>query len=393
MIGLWGDSVILEVSGGRRVSVKLDDLRGDSRIQAQKLAEGLKNSRAVGSRNCRGRPRRLRRRPPIRCLNPRRHLPTPRRQQDAQPDEFLEQLETAVKGGHVVAIFDALPPSYRNDVNEIVKLAAQKIDPNTWQSLVGTAHRLGDLIVTHQRWFLSSPRIEALPPDQRDKIEGEVLSFAGLLRDGLSPEAMQLDQLQTMDFGQWLAGRDQAIAPHLAGSFNSSAVVLVDRSRSIRQQDGTAVVTIDQNGVTSKVTYTLVEGYWVPKTIADKWAESVESWKQELADTPAGTLLGNYALMLEPIQSMLEPLANARDAGKIPRGNGNDLGAGRNNRNQRRDDARQEYQPCQSWWRGQTDTMNSAADTTMQMGMDMQMEEEMARQMEQEMQSQGSQQP
>ena len=46
MVGLWGDSVILELAGGKRVAVKLEDLRSESRIQAQKLALQLKASRA-----------------------------------------------------------------------------------------------------------------------------------------------------------------------------------------------------------------------------------------------------------------------------------------------------------------------------------------------------------
>jgi hypothetical protein len=395
MIGIWDDNVILELRDGRRVSVRLDNLRGDSRIQAQQLATGLKSSRSSRVKELQGQAAAAAAPAPNPLPQPPPAPPYTAPQPNAQPVEFLTQLETAIKGGHIVAIFDALPPSYRNDVNEIVKLAAQKIDPNTWQTLVGTAHQLGDLIVTHQRWFLSSPRIEALPPDQHDKIEGEVLTFAGLLRDGLSPEAMQLDQLQTMDFGQWLAGRDQAIAPHLAQIFQQFGNGTSQQFTVESEQDGTAVVNIERNGVKARVTYTLVEGYWVPKTIADKWAESVESWKKELAETPAGSMLGNYALMLEPIAPMLEPLASATDAGRFHE----EMEAilvpaetiattlatmlGKNINLASRGGPGGGY--------GGYDDGSGGYDQQMEMEMEMQMQMEM--EMEQEMQNQGDQQP
>ncbi len=317
MVGLWGDNVILELANGRRVTIKLNDLRSESRIQANELAKTLETSRMGRVKELQGQataaaapaPNPLPQPPPA----PDYTAPS----KDSKPEDFLDQLDAAVMDGHIVAIFDALPPSYQKDVNDIVKLAAQKISPSTWQSLVGTAQQVGDVIVTHQRWFLSSPRIQALPPDQIDKIEDQVLTFAGLVREGLSPEATQLETLQSMDFGQWLAERDKVIAPHLAQIFQKAGSSTARQISVDSEKDGTAMVTINQAGVKSNVAYTLVEGHWVPKTIADTWAEKVATWKQELNDAPDGTVLGTYALMLEPIAPMLQPLAQASDEGRF----------------------------------------------------------------------------
>ena len=72
--------------------------------------------------------------------------------------------------------------------------------------------RLGDIIVTHQTWFLSSPRIQALPANDLAVVEEQILPLANLMRVGLSPEATNLNQLQAVSFGQWLAERDEVIA-------------------------------------------------------------------------------------------------------------------------------------------------------------------------------------
>lgn len=315
MVGLWDENVILELSGGRRVSIKLDALRSESRIQAQELAKRLVSSRSERIKELQGQaaeaaapaPNPLPQPPPAPAYTPPR--------MGAQAGEFLQQIDQAVMDGHVLAIYDALPPSYRNDVNEIVKLSVQKINPEVWQSLVGTMGQLGDLIVTRQRWVLSSPRIQALPPEAFDAIQGQLITAAGLLRDGFTAEAMQLEKLQTMDFGQWLAERDQVIAPHLARLFEQAGVDAARQFTVDSERDGTAIVSIESVAGKSKLTLQLVEGYWVPKTLADGWAKSVAAQKELLAQAPAGSLLESYALLVEPLAPMLGPLAAAPDAG------------------------------------------------------------------------------
>lgn len=316
MVGMWADNVVLKLIDGRRVTVKLSDLRSESRIQAQTLSKEISESRAGRVKELQGQAAAASAPAPNPLPQP---APAPAYvapRQDAKVGDFLKQFDDALANGHIVAVFDSLPPSYRKDVNEIVKLGAQKIDPAAWQTLVGTLQKLGDLVVTRQRWFLSSPRIENLPPDQYDRISEQVLTFAGLLRDGLSDDAMQLEKLRTMDFGQWLAERDQAIAPHLAQWFNRNS----DSIREINvesEKNGVATVTITQGVASSKVAFVNVEGYWVPKTLADRWTQTVDAQKQQIAETADGTMLAAASLMLEPIASEMSQLAAATDAGRF----------------------------------------------------------------------------
>ena len=213
MVGLWGDSVILELTGGKRVAVKLEDLRSESRIQAQKLARQLEVSRASRVSELQGNAAAASAAAP-------EPLPKPSAAPAYQPPqanvgvaEFIDQIDAAITDGHLVAVYDALPPTYRKDVDDMVKLTASQLNQNSWQGLVGTAQRIGEVIVTHQTWFLSSPRIQALRPKDLDAVETQVLSLADLMRVGLSPEATSLNQLQTISFGQWLSERDRVIAP------------------------------------------------------------------------------------------------------------------------------------------------------------------------------------
>ena len=100
--------------------------------------------------------------------------------------DFLDQVDSALMAGHLIVLYDALPPSYRQNVDEIVQLSTSTLDATTWNSFTNTIHQVGDLIVTRQRWFLSSPRIASLGEAEQEFFSGPVLSFAGLLQKPLS---------------------------------------------------------------------------------------------------------------------------------------------------------------------------------------------------------------
>ncbi len=311
MIGLWDEKVVLQLANGRRYAVPLMSLRSESRIQAQELAKKLDSSRSERVKELQGRavasaapaPNPLPEPPAAEIYIP----PAP----GSTAAEFLQQLDDAVAAGHVRAIYDALPPSYRSDIDSLVQLASQRIKPSTWQTLVGRAHQVGDLLVTRQNWFLSSPRIEALDPDQQAILRGQVLSLSSVLRVGLSPDVTRIEQLQSTPFSTWLAERDQAIAPYIAQLFKYDDSM--GRQITVESEaNGTAQVSLTRNAQTSKVAYVSVEGYWVPKSLADQWASKVEAWRSEL-EQGAGSL-DTYSTLIEAASPMLQSLAGAQNA-------------------------------------------------------------------------------
>ena len=130
MVGIWGESVILELLGGRRVAVKMKDLRGDSRIQARKLAQQLVDARESRVSELKGN-----------AAVPGESSPTttqatgstglPGTTMPQQPISLIRSIP--ITTGHLLAVYDALPPSYRKDVDEIVKLAASEMNETSWQ--------------------------------------------------------------------------------------------------------------------------------------------------------------------------------------------------------------------------------------------------------------------
>ena len=267
MVGLWGDSVILELVGGKRVAVKLADLRGESRIQARKLAQELETARSSRVLELKGNASAASAKAP-------QPLPKPPAAPAYQPPqanmgvaEFIDQIDRAITDGHLIAVYDALPPSYRKDVDDVVKMTASKLNEASWQVVVGTLQRLGDVIINHQTWFLSNPRIQALPPKDLFAVEEQILPLADLMRVGLSPEATSLNQLQTIRFGQWLTERDEVIAPYFAQLVDQIGLSIGRQVTVKSEKDGAAVISVEQEGAARDIELVAIDGYWVPKRL------------------------------------------------------------------------------------------------------------------------------
>ena len=145
--------------------------------------------------------------------------------------------------------------------------------------------------------------------------EGPLMTFAGLLRVGLSPDAMQLEKLQSMDFRQWLAERDQAIAPYLAQLFRQIGADSLREVTIESERDGVAVASIDIGGSKKKGDLRLgrrVLGAQVTRRSMGGLGRRIGNRRRNrilLASVMAASVV------LQPIAPSLDSLASATDAG------------------------------------------------------------------------------
>lgn len=308
MVGLWNDHVILDMNG-RRVSVPMLALRSDSRIQAQKLWEKIKQDRQQRIDEFQGQASAADAPAP----DP---IPVPPAPPNYQPpvsgvscQAFLQHLDSQLAAGHLLVIYDSLPPGFRNDISGLVQLAATKVNPNAWQAAVRTVGQVGDLLVTHQNWFFSYPRIESL--DQPPGFRQRLLLIAGIMQQGFDPQQFDLSRIQSAEFRQWLADVDRAIAPYVAALIEQA-----DARRQFSVQSETAdsaVVKMTHAGVDKDVNFVNIEGYWVPKQMADSWANSIAAIRAEIEQAPAGGYLAEPLAALASLSAIVGPLASASD--------------------------------------------------------------------------------
>jgi hypothetical protein len=315
MVGMWGDNVMLELTNGRRVSVSLNSLRSDSRIQARRLSKELAKRRDVRIGELQqasiaaaaAAPDPL----PIPDSAPAYQPPS----KDVEVDAFLKQIDQAIEAGHLRALYDALPPSYRTDVDEVVRLAAAKVDPVDFDSIKDCLQKSGSTLVMNQNWLLSSPRIKALPESANAQVRGPLLSIAGLFHSETISDLLDLEKLKTQPFGQWLTEFDRASCDYLHEAFETSGKS-ISRTVTVESTQADVVrVKIASDLNESNLSFTKVDGYWVPMSMnPENWKRKIDDKKKEIEENGGKSLLEPWPGYASGLDAILEPLATARNS-------------------------------------------------------------------------------
>lgn len=315
MVGLWGDTVVLELTGGQRVSVKMDSLRSDSRIQARRLAKKMEQDRAEQIQS-------LEQASVAAAAAAPDPIPTP----DAAPpykaplanqelESFIQQVDQAIAAGHVLAIYDSLPPAHRADVDDVVAMALNKVDPSSFQTLIRCLHQSGSALVNHQNWLVSSPRVQAMPESAKDRIQGPLLSLAGLLNATMDSELVSLSNMKSKPFGQWLAEFDRATCDYLHQAHQSLGQPIVRKITVESTTDDQTQVKIQSGEQEFQTTLVKVDGFWVPESYAgDNWKQVIADWKKQIEATDGSDRLRPFYEKASLAMPMLDTLTRASDA-------------------------------------------------------------------------------
>ncbi len=300
MIGMWNNQVVLQLEDGRSVNVPMDKLIAASRIQAGKIAERLKQQRQSLTNEIKDAAAKEAAPAPDPLPVPPAAPAYQRPKADMAPDDALESIREQFQNGHLVVIYDALPPAYRQQLDGLVRLTLTKLDPNSLIQPLSQLHGLADLVVSRQNWILSEPQLHEGTGGTGDlNAAGELvikfaLPAAGLIRASLPTDPEGLKQIQSMGFGAWLHQRDEMIAPYAAPlleEYSSPAgqwsVVETKDDTALLEKPGAAEVTSSGTAGSSSSAYgesypgqgnsranpmialKRVEGFWVPADVAD----------------------------------------------------------------------------------------------------------------------------
>ncbi|WP_182870806.1 hypothetical protein [Stieleria mannarensis] len=319
-IGLWGNNVVLELPGSRRVSVSVDDLIADSRIQARRLDEEQRRKRAELRQQILAEAKEAAAPAPTPLPAPPTPPPYQRLSSTGGLLAQLEWMDQQNKNGHgLIAAFDLLPLNYQNDLERLTRMSVAKLDMPGMRQTLTSVHSIGDLIITRQRWVFSHPRLQGIDADSRDRLKSLLLSIGGLLRDGIDPDQLRLEELSTKSLRTWLLELDGRLAPHIASMYEQMEMLGIEPlSYEVKdEKDGKATVEISYGDVKQSMNFITVDGIWMPAdSDVEKWAEAMKTWEDTLAGTADGSLLGGglaemVPLMLDPI---LQPALAAQSA-------------------------------------------------------------------------------
>ncbi|WP_345683967.1 hypothetical protein [Novipirellula caenicola] len=362
LLGIWEGNAILKMPDGRRVSVPLIHLISDSRIHANKVNETIQTHRAELVSELKAQAAEAAAPAPTTLPEPPEAPEYRPLDKDATAIETLQHLQDQSSSGHLLlAYFDSLPPKYRADLDGIVKAGTSKLDAASINSSVGPLYNAADLVVTHQNWIFSHPRMKMLDGNTRETLRTLLLNAAGAIRATLDPAALTAEKLDSMQLRDWLVQRDRAVAPYLyalQSVLPASAVTFeeydaskqnpyggygdepgydpdYDSSMEIAELSGEegppgdapakpdaatppkpesneAKVKVTQNGRSVILDMVRVDGYWIPKSLSENWKESVAAKKEKAASSGLMSLLSSPAITA--VGSMLQPTIDTLSA-------------------------------------------------------------------------------
>lgn len=209
------------------------------------------------------------------------------------PDGTVRAVAEGLADRHPEVLWQALPPTYQNDITEITHTFAAKMDPTVWDSAFGLGRRIAGLLRDKKDIILSSSMLDAAGED-RDEIAAGWDPMVATLDDFFSSDVASLDKLKTIDWEKYLATSGREFMNLAAERSKASGEDTFDEeiTKKLKQ---TQVEVISQDGDRAtlrmtapdeepeEMTLTRVEGRWVPSDMADDWDTDVAEARQKLA--------------------------------------------------------------------------------------------------------------
>lgn len=207
-------------------------------------------------------------------------------------EEAARNVLSAVGENRPEVVWNALPESWRKDVNGLLHRFAGKMDPEVWNRGRGLLQKAVDVARRKRRFITKHPLLDRDDEADQKIVETRVNETLELLDGLLSDEAADLDSLKTADAGEILESAGGRLLEQLdryredepgAGSFKN--VLSKMAVSTVSKSEDSAVLKFKAPGQpASTQEYVRVENKWVPKYAADNWT----AWMKQAGETIDG---------------------------------------------------------------------------------------------------------
>ena len=199
--------------------------------------------------------------------------------------EFMDIIVRELKSENPIVVWDALPASKQDQVQEIVKLANTKIEQRTLNLIKKFRTDLLSVLRSKKQFVLNS-QVLPIPPDQRTVLSDSYDSIVGLIEATIPVEWMDSTYLQKTPIRDVLAsytGRLSRKGKELEKSLPSELKAMASQA-SITANAQTissteANVTFAAPGVPgvpgTPNKFILSEGRWLPQDLISNWDQAM----------------------------------------------------------------------------------------------------------------------
>lgn len=211
----------------------------------------------------------------------------------SSPDGTVRAVAEGLADRHPEVLWQALPPTYQNDITELTHAFADKMDPAVWDAAFALGSRTAALLREKKDIILSSSMVQAAG-DKAGQVEDGWDEMAGLLDSFFASGVSSLETLQTIDWEQFLATTGRDLMNLAAEKSKADGDDTFDREFTqkllqtevelVSNEGGSAVVRMTApDEEPEEMQLTRVEGRWVPNDMSKDWKKEVTEAKQKLA--------------------------------------------------------------------------------------------------------------
>jgi hypothetical protein len=227
------------------------------------------------------------------------------------PEAAMLEMIEGLRQNRPVAVWQAMPAPFQNEINGLVREFARKMDPALWQQSFATWEKLALLLAEKKPFILSHPELAALTPEQRQRLERHWDGLVELLAILVKSELSDLKQMESFEMGRFLEQTGGTWFKELAdlseslGQDSLSGMLsgLTPKTLAVKGDKATmAWMTPESPEPVSNFSMIQLEGRWVPAGWAMAF-EQIRDWRGKLRQMPAEAFKQQSA---EKIQTLLK---------------------------------------------------------------------------------------
>lgn len=180
-----------------------------------------------------------------------------------------------LKQDRAEVLWEALPASYKRDVNELLHLFAGRLHPEAWRWFQQIAGKGAEVA----RW--QGRQIEQAAKGDDREAAGRwakvIAALAGTLEQVSKAGPGVLETMQTVDVGDLLRTEGRPLIKPLRGVLEQAEYDLSKATVRLEESEADAVAAQIQFSESRRVRIDLVrvEGKWVPRVLAEHWGEAM----------------------------------------------------------------------------------------------------------------------
>lgn len=238
----------------------------------------------------------------------------------------VETVLAALQQGDAVALWDWLPPSYRQDVEDLAHGLADRIDGKTYDRACSLVQRLATVAADKQEFVFANANVRGLLADaEQAKVARAAYGMVcTVLQEVAGSNLGSIEGLRAFEGSTFVAGAgtrmlEAMFALAAANGHDAKHDLAHATVHTLQQADDRARIEVRMPGQDPEVTtYVRRDGRWLPEPMVKDWAANIARLRGQIAAMPkadarftaqAGLMLGmveGYVRRLEDVESQAE---------------------------------------------------------------------------------------